>query len=54
MSFDLLNKTVNERTPSEASATDITLENKERKNRNENENPIILALLIGQETILSL
>ena len=34
--------------------TDIAWENKERKNRNKNENPIILALLIGQEAVLSL
>jgi len=34
--------------------TDIAWENKERKNGNENENLIILALLIGQEGALSL
>jgi len=28
---------------------DIAWENKNRKRRNENENPIILALLVGQE-----
>ena len=34
--------------------TDIAWENTERKkNRNENENPTILALLIGQDAILS-
>jgi len=35
--------------------TDIAWEYKERKkNRNGNETPIILALLIGQEAVLSL
>jgi len=34
--------------------TDIAWENKERKNGNENENLIILALLIRQEGTLSL
>ena len=34
--------------------TYIAWENKERKNRNENEKPIMLTLLIGQEAVLSL
>ena len=34
--------------------TGIAWKNKERKNRSENENPIMLALMIGQEAVLSL
>ena len=34
--------------------TDIPWGNKEQNNRDENENPIILALLIRQEAVLSL
>ena len=36
----------------EKKPTDLAWENKERKNRNKNENPVILALLIRQEAAL--
>ena len=32
--------------------TDVAWEKKERKNRNKNENPVVLGLLIGQEAVL--
>ena len=51
--FFLISK-ISQKVTKERNSSDIAWENKERKNRNENEGPIILALQIRQKGILSL